>query len=549
MIGLLPCGVSWSLQRLGRISAGLLLALPITASFWLSSSHANSVNTAPPYRIEMVGAVDASDFPQITIRFQILDAAGKPAERLPNVDIVIHEDQQEVHRLKPLRLREHPTSMMLVIDTSGSMTHLNKMTEAKRAAADFLHRIDPQMPCGLVLFHHEPYLTAAPTLSRMDLAQRVEAAVARGGTAYFDAIMSALDELPLAEPDQRQAVVVMTDGRDVNSRQTLTEVIDGARKRKVPIYTLGLGKPGDDSLVRTVLVLDRSGSMREEGKFHNLLKAARRYIDLMPHESADSTIIVFNDRVEFALNPPSFTSDKDKLFAALNRIRPEGETRLYDAIHEALKLLETSQDGSERRLKMAVIALTDGIDNRSIHRRFQESVIPLAKQWRIPIHMLGLGRAEEINEVHMRTIAEETGGHYFHVTHGDQLTEIFEQLSIDLHDQGIDEVSLRQLARETGGEYFHASDADKLRELFKQVATSLENTYTVTFRSLRDRPDGTGRSIRITFLETSLSSGYKTHGLITPISDPALYLGLLLGLLMLLFLPALFRRRPSSSTN
>ncbi len=508
------------------------------------TSLAHSLTTAPPYRIEQVGAIDASEFPRVTIRFQILDQNGQPARQLPNDDIVIFEDHKEVHRLKPMRLRNQASSVMLAIDTSGSMEQLDKLNQAKRAANNFLKRIDPKTPCGLVLFHHHPYLTSVPTLSRVTLSADIASATARGGTAYFDAIDAALEQLPPVDPDQKQAIVIMTDGRDVNSSKTLTEIINKARSRKVQVYTLGLGKPGDDSLVRTVLVLDRSGSMRDDGKFKNLLKAARRYIELMPSEAADTTIIVFNDRIEFALNPPSFTSDKSKLIDAIERFRAEGETRLYDSIIEALNVLDASQGHTERRMRMSVIALTDGMDNRSIRRRFDESLIPLARKLHIPVYMLGLGNANDINEWDMKKIAAETGGQYYHIANANQLTDLFEQLSVNLHDQGIDEVSLRQLAHETGGEYFHATEADKLEVLFEQVATSLENTYAVSFRSLRDRPDGTGRSVQIRFLETSFSSGYKTHGMITPLSDPGLYFGLLFVMLLLLWLPSLFRRIP-----
>ena len=42
----------------------------------------------------------------------------------------------------------------------------------------------------------------------------------------------------------RRAVVLMTDGVDMNSKRRLDDVIRLADDAKVPIYTLGVGEPG-----------------------------------------------------------------------------------------------------------------------------------------------------------------------------------------------------------------------------------------------------------------------------------------------------------------
>ena len=59
----------------------------------------------------------------------------------------------------------------------------------------------------------------------------------------------------------RKAVVLMTDGVDMNSTQTQQQVIEMAKASHMPIYTIGIGDPGKNEPVTTVLVLDHSGSM------------------------------------------------------------------------------------------------------------------------------------------------------------------------------------------------------------------------------------------------------------------------------------------------
>jgi Mg-chelatase subunit ChlD len=259
--------------------ARLLLVLVV-----LTLTLGSSVSSAgeDEYRIEQLGFVDASQFPEVSVKFRILDRKGEPARQLPQADIVIVEDGQEVHRIKPKVLREVPSNAMLVLDTSGSMARQEKLAEAQRASKLFLERLDPGTGCGLVLFHHEPYGLYKPGTDRRPLIQAISEGQPAGGTACFDAIQTALQELGQLPRDQRQALVVMTDGRDVNSTAKLDEIIQLAKLRETPVHCIGLGEAGKHQPVRTMLVLDKSGSMSDRGKINSLKKAATRYIDLMP---------------------------------------------------------------------------------------------------------------------------------------------------------------------------------------------------------------------------------------------------------------------------
>src|SRR5262249_34112612 len=135
-----------------------------------------------------------------------------------------------------------------------------------------------------------------------------------GGTAYLDATVEALQLLNSATG--RRAVLVMTDGVDLNSRYTLHDVIDRAHVAQVPVYTIGVGERGGNEPVTTVLVLDHSGSMLEPAadgdpkpKIKALHEAAARFADLM-RPNARSSILPFSDRAG-AASP--FTSDKSKI--------------------------------------------------------------------------------------------------------------------------------------------------------------------------------------------------------------------------------------------
>jgi VWFA-related protein len=495
---------------------------------------------AEDYRLELIGNVDASQFPEVVVKFRILDKKGEPAKELPQTDIVIYEDGQEVHRIKPKILREVPGSAMLVLDTSGSMARMEKMAEAQRASRIFCERLDPKTACGLVLFHHEIYEQIKPAQDRSPVLKAIADCEAAGGTACFDAIKTALEMLAQQDKGpQRQAIVVMTDGRDVNSKTSLDDLIHLAKIRETPVHTIGLGEAGKHQPVRTVLVLDRSGSMADQGKIVSLRKASQRYIELLPDQGADATVIAFNHRIPQA---EEFTNDKARLKKQLQSIQPQGDTALYDAIWEALETLNAAKSTIEgKKPREALIVLTDGMDNRSRHRA--EEVAERAKEDDVRIYTLGLGSGKEIDTGILRAFANHTGGRFFHIETPSKLTEVFEELSVDLHDDGIDEQALQRLAQSTGGQYYHVRESDKLQAAFEQLAATVENTHSVKFTSKRARHDGTARGIEIRLGSlATVQSGYATHGLLTPQSSTPVYL---LGLVVLggLFLLPLFWKR------
>jgi hypothetical protein len=192
--------------------------------------------------------------------------------------------------------------------------------------------------------------------------------------------------------------------------------------------------------------------------------------------------------------------------------------------------------------RQALILLTDGLDNRSRHQ--PQEIVERAKADEVRIFTLGLGSGREVDTRVLQGLAEETGGQFFHVEHQDRLTEVFEELSIALHDDGIDEQALQRLATSTGGLYHHVREIDKLQAAFAQLAATVENTHSVKFTSRRARHDGTARGIEIRLGTLStLQSGYATHGLLTPQSHSGLYLLGLGCLLVLLIVPLAWRAR------
>lgn len=484
----------------------------------------------------------------VTAQFKVFRLGdGAPVTDLGRDEIVVEEDGKRVESLEVHAPRSQKLTAVLAIDISGSMSGHGKIDEAKKAAQTFLDRLDPKADTGLILFDHLVRVAAPPARNpaqvaahRAKLRQLINAAQPGGGTAYLDATADALKMLKGVEG--RRAVLLMTDGVDMNSRRSLKDVIDEAQAAETPVYTLGIGEPGKNEPVTSVLVLDTSGSMNQPAndtdkmkKIQALHKAAEGFVKLM-RPGARTTLLPFSDKIA---TPEPFTNDKGALERAAGKLKAKGGTLLYDATLTGVETLAAARPEG----KKAVVVLTDGVDESPGSRHRPEQVVERAREAGIPLHMLGLGRANEINEPVMRQMAEQTGGSYHHATDQQSLFDIFEKLSIDLHDDGIDEKSLRELAEQTGGKYHPAWDVSKLHLIYQELAEELQSTYTVTFPSRRSSHDGTARGIDI-YLERNgvrlsdrARADYSVEGIVVPEVDYRVYLVLLALLGGLLIVP------------
>jgi Mg-chelatase subunit ChlD len=479
----------------------------------------------------------------VTVEFKLVRRAdNKETTDVDKSNIVVYEYGEKVKDVEIFSPRVALTTV-LALDVSGSMENpsgssgIRKIDEAKKAAGIFLDNLSSNSETGLILFDHQMQVRERPlrdpgqyAAHRQKIRGLIAAAEPKGGTAYLDAASLGVEYLK--DIPGRRAVVLMTDGVDMNSRATLGEVVKLATVNQVPIYTVGIGELGKYKNVTTVLVLDHSGSMKEKAdandkrtKIEALRTAASRFVELMRRD-AQTTVQPFSSEVDV---PSNFTDNKKLLIDVITGLQPNGGTLLYDATYDGLETLAAAR----RSGRNAVVVLTDGRDEAPGSRVSDRLVIERAKQLGFPLYMLGLGQKEEINEAVMRRMAEQTGGKYFHAGNEQKLFEIFEKLSIDLHDDGINEAELKELAKSTGGEFFWARDASELSRFFTNIASELQSTYTVSFPSLNQKNDGRDNPIDIEIWENGrcVSKGGSVnlarHGVLVAEMDYQIYLVLL----------------------
>ena len=326
----------------------------------------------------------------VTVQFKILHAGGDKTvtELAGDEQIVVEEDGRPVADLEIQPPQSSPLKAVLAVDISGSMARSRKIAEARTAAGVFLDRLSPRADCGLILFNHKMQVTEGlandpvrQLAHRARLRGLIQVAQPTGGTASLDAALRAV--AMLHGVPGRKAVVLLTDGVDLNSEASLAEVIARARAEDVRVYTVGVGKPGSQEPVTTVLVLDHSGSMAHPAdakddlsKIEALHRAAGRFISAM-RPTAQTTLLPFSTRVG---RPEPFSNNKAVLKTRAERLVADGGTLLYDATYDAVELLEAARPEGKR----AVVVLTDGIDESPGSRHRVEEVIERAEKPRCP---------------------------------------------------------------------------------------------------------------------------------------------------------------------
>ena len=481
----------------------------------------------------------------ITVKFSVeLHGTG---QRINSSDykIAIEEDGKLVKEIDvPVPKPVEDLSVVMAVHTSSSMK--GKRMEQVRVASDtFLKRLPSRADCGLILFNHEMRQTIEPILQREPLVAAIHGVQPRGGTAYLDAAKKGIDMLKGIPHDK--ALVLITNGIDLNSKATVPEIIALAsnKQNKIRIFTIGIGEPGKLEQVSSVLVLDHSGSMLEPAdkndpvrKIEALHRAAVRFVDMIP-STAKTTLIPFSSKVDA---PLPFSNNKYRLKQSIQDLRADGETALFDAVFDALCTLEAENPKGKR----VVVAMTDGVDNSS--RRRVEEVIDRAKEAKIPLYLLGFGREGELDAATMKRMAQETGGQFYHARNEKDLMDIFENLSISIHDDGIDEDTLRQLAGATGGQYFPAKNVADLQLILDRVTQDIQKqVHQVTFPSLIQSNDGRLRQISLKLLHRGQVQKVETgqaqvHGVVIAESNHLVYLVFLGVLGLLLALPEWLKR-------
>ena len=170
--------------------------------------------------------------------------------------------------------------------------------------------------------------------------------------------------------------------------------------KQVKPHFFGLGGPAS-----IVFLVDISSSMQNE-KWRSLKTGLKKFLANADQDN-DYTLIAFNSEAQLIVS--SVTSAE--LWKEFQKLRPDGETAVYDAVLMGLKAL----DRAPKRHK-ALVLLSDGEDNRS--KAALDSVQQEVFAHRVTIYPVGLlsGRLSPFRpkgKSLLKELAEVSGGVVF----------------------------------------------------------------------------------------------------------------------------------------
>ena len=193
-------------------------------------------------------------------------------------------------------------NVVVAIDVSRSMlaedVRPNRLERAKADVADLIDSLEGDR-CALVAFRRTGVVVCPLTTDhgylRGALEQMSPESAPRGETDLGSAIHAALDALDPAA-DDHNAIIVISDGGDLRGEALQTAAL--AKKRGVPIFTVGIGDPKVGATIPAETgsgVQMHNGSpvkvMLEESALKAIAEASSgRYVPLATAGTAETTL-------------------------------------------------------------------------------------------------------------------------------------------------------------------------------------------------------------------------------------------------------------------
>ena len=206
---------------------------------------------------------------EVTLSATVLDAKRHLVTNLDKTNFVVYEDSGDGKGPQPQNItsflrKDIPVSIGIVVDNSGSMR--TKRAAVTKAVLNLIQASNPQDEVFVVNFNDDPYLDQDFTASTGLLREALDRVDSRGGTALYDAVIASADHLAKGAKKDKKVLLVITDGVDNESRESLESAIRSVQNDAGPtIYTIGIlakDEPGGKRAKRALQALsDQTGGV------------------------------------------------------------------------------------------------------------------------------------------------------------------------------------------------------------------------------------------------------------------------------------------------
>jgi Ca-activated chloride channel family protein len=233
----------WVARKAASLFVIFLIQMVLGAGVLFAQIPVQNVPPPPPPDQQGTGNAQSGshikvDVNLVVLHTTVLDDRGKFVEGLVQDNFRVYEDKVE-QKLSVFKREDIPVSMGLVIDNSGSMR--DKRPRVNEAALTLVQNSNPQDEAFVVNFNDDFYLDLDKDFSNSipELKEALERIDARGSTALYDAIIGSIDHLKKGKKEKK-VLLIVTDGEDNTSRNSLEKTIREIQKTDTVIYTIGL---------------------------------------------------------------------------------------------------------------------------------------------------------------------------------------------------------------------------------------------------------------------------------------------------------------------
>jgi Ca-activated chloride channel family protein len=214
-----------------RAALSALIALPLILSGSLLASQKEE-----PSNAESTLHVDVN---LVTVGVLVMHQKGPLKTRLQAEDFILYEDGKP-QKLSFFSSDEQPLSLVLLIDKSNSMAEGDKMDQVKSAVLSLIDSSHPNTEFSILAFHHSVSHLLDFSVDRERVRTTVRRLYAeRGGSSFYDGLMESLEQASRAKYP-RQALIVITDGADQHSQNTLEGIVRAVQSTQVEVFMIGV---------------------------------------------------------------------------------------------------------------------------------------------------------------------------------------------------------------------------------------------------------------------------------------------------------------------
>jgi len=175
---------------------------------------------------------------EVLLHATVIDDKQHIVTNLAKGDFSVFEDGHP-QTITSFQHEDVPVAMGIVVDNSGSMRE--KRAKVNAAALNLVRSSNPNDEVFIVNFNDEFYLDQDFTSNINKLKEGLEKIEARGGTALYDAVVASADHLKKDSKLEKKVILVVTDGEDNESSETLEQEVRRLQADGGPtVYAIGI---------------------------------------------------------------------------------------------------------------------------------------------------------------------------------------------------------------------------------------------------------------------------------------------------------------------